>query len=131
MKPYPNLQDVERRSGVTWHELVELDSRLAELLWEARRSCGNCRRWSDVEPAFAPIRNRLADLVGFARNDRRHPVLGSAEAYQVAYWKLYDAVAGLLPIRADFADETLEEQTGEIVVETCPAESAATAPARA
>ena len=131
MKPYPNLQDVERRSGVTWHELVELDSRLAELLWEARRSCGNCRRWSDVEQAFAPIRNGLAELVGFARNDRRHPVLRSAEAYQVAYWKLYDAVAGLLPTRADCADESLEEQTGEIVVETCSAESTATLPARA
>ena len=131
MKPYPNLQDVERRSGVTWHELVELDSRLAELLWEARRSCGNCRRWSDVEQAFAPMRNGLAELVGFARNDRRHPVLRSAEAYQVAYWKLYDAVAGLLPTRADCADESLEEQTGEIVVETCSAESTATLPARA
>jgi len=131
MKPYPNLQDVERRSGVTWHELVELDSRLAELLWEARRSCGNCRRWSDVEQAFAPMRNGLTELVGFARNDRRHPVLRSAEAYQVAYWKLYDAVAGLLPTRADCADESLEEQTGEIVVETCSAESTATLPARA
>src|SRR6516164_11675806 len=131
MKPYPNFQDVERLSGATWHELVELDSRLAELLWEARRSCGNCRRWSDVEQVFAPIRNRLVELVGFARNDRRHPVLGRPEAYQVAYWKLYDAVAVLLPTRTDCADETLEEQTGEIVVETCDAESAPTAPARA
>lgn len=131
MKPYANLQDVERRSGVTWHELVELDSRLAELLWEARRSCVNCRRWSDVEQAFAPIRGRLVDLVGFARNGRRHTVLSSSEAYQVAHWKLYDAVAGLLLTRADCAGEILEEQTGEIVVETCPAESAATAPARA
>ena len=131
MKPYPNFRDVERLSGVTWHEMVALESRLAEVLWEAQRSCVNCRRWADVDRAFAPIRNKLTELVGFARYGRGHPVLSSSEAYQVAYWKLYDAVAGLLPIRADFADETLEEQTGEIVVETCPAESAATAPARA
>ena len=111
--------------------LVELDSRLAALLWEARRLCVPCGRWSDVDKAFAPIRNSLAALVGFARNGRRHPVLGSAEAYQVAYWKLYDAVAGLLATHPDCVEETLQGQTGEIPVEFSPAESTAAAHARA
>jgi hypothetical protein len=32
MKPYPTFRDLERRHGVTWHELVELEPWLAELL---------------------------------------------------------------------------------------------------
>jgi hypothetical protein len=100
MKPCPNLGDVECHTGVTWHELVELESRLAKLLWEARQAGVTCRRWSDVSRVFVPIRNNLAELVGFARKGRWHPVLVSVGAYQVAYWKLYDAVAGLLPGRA-------------------------------
>ena len=97
MKPLPNLRDVECHAGITWHDLVELESRLAKLLWEARQAGVTCRRWSDVSRVFAPIRNTLAELVGFAGKNRRHPVLGGPEAYEVAYWKLYDAVAGSLP----------------------------------
>jgi hypothetical protein len=100
MKPYPNLGDVECHTGVTWYELVDVESRLARLLWEARQAGVTCRRWSDVSRVFAPIRNNLAELVGFARKGRWHPVLVSAGAYQVAYWTLYAAVAGLLPGRA-------------------------------
>jgi hypothetical protein len=100
MTPYPNFRHLERLAGVTWHELVGLEPRLAELLWGARQACVNCRRWSDVERFFSPIRNTLAGLVGFAGKHHRHAVLGSAGAYEVAYWRLYDAVAGLLPGRA-------------------------------
>ena len=130
MKHYPNLRDVERQSGITWHELVELEPRLAKLLWESRRACGTCRRWSDVDRVFSPIRGTLAELVGFARNSRWHPVLVSPGAYQVAYWKLYDAVAGLLPCQAGSADEILETQQTEMLVKSYPAESQATGTVR-
>jgi hypothetical protein len=46
---------------------------------------------------FAPFRNAVADLVGYLGRHRDHPVLGSVGAYEVAYQRLYDAVAGLLP----------------------------------
>jgi hypothetical protein len=43
-------------------------------------------------------------LVGLAGKHRDHPVLGTVGAYEVAYWRLNDAVAGLLPRRADRAE---------------------------
>jgi hypothetical protein len=113
MKAYPNYRDLERVHGITWHDLVGLEPTLAELLWAARQACVTCRRWSDVERAFARIRDTLAGLVGFAGRNHRHRVLGSAGAYDVAYWKLYDAMAGLLPVRAGGAEEALEKQPGE------------------
>jgi hypothetical protein len=73
----------------------------------------------DVDRVFAPIRNTLAELVGFASKNRCHPVLGGPQAYQIAYWKLYDAVAGLLPARARRAEEVVEEQHWETVTATC------------
>jgi hypothetical protein len=130
MNPYPNFRDLERLSGVAWCDLAGLEPRLAELLWAARQACVTCRRWSDVERAFAPIRNALAELVGFAGKNRGHPVLGGPGAYEVAYWKLYDAVAGLLPGRAGGPEVALEKQRGETAAEICPTESAAAAPAR-
>ena len=130
MAPYPNFRDMERLSGITWGELAALEPRLGDLLWVARGACVTCRRWSDVERVFAPIRTTLAELVGFAGKHHRHHVLGTAGAYQVAYWKLYDAVAGLLPGCPGCAEETLETQRGGIGAETCPPESS-TAPARA
>jgi hypothetical protein len=69
-----------------------------------------------VERFFSPLRNSLAGLVGFAGKHHRHPVLGSAGAYEVAYWRLYDAVAGLLPGRA-----------GETVAAPSPRQPAAAA----
>src|SRR5262245_54029008 len=131
MIPYPNFRDTERLWGITWADLTALEPRLEELLWAARVASATCRRWSDVDRVFGPIRNTLAELVGFAGRHHRHPILGSAGAYQVAYWKLYDAVAALVPVGAGGAEESLETPRGEIVAETCPAESAVTSPARA
>jgi hypothetical protein len=96
MKSYPNFRDLERLSGITWRDLAELEPRLAELLWGARQAAVTCRRWADVDRAFSPIRNALGGLVGSAGEHQGHPVLGGAGAYEVAYWKLYDTVAGLL-----------------------------------
>jgi hypothetical protein len=96
MKLFPHFRDLEHAHGVTWNALVELEPSLAELLWGARAASVTCRRWSDVDRAFAPIRNSLAEFVGFSCPRSSHPVLGSVGAYEVAYWRLYEAAAGLL-----------------------------------
>jgi hypothetical protein len=129
MKPVPKVRDLERIHGITWRELAELEPRLVDLLWEARQACVNCRRWSDVDRAFAPLREALAELVGFGGENHRHPVLGSAGAYQVVYWKLFDAVALLLLARASSADGPPKTRR-EGVAGTHPAESPTTPAAR-
>jgi hypothetical protein len=118
MKTYPNYRTLERLSSVSWHDLIGMEPVLADLLWQARQACVRCRRMSDVDRVFAPIRNALADLVGVTGKHRAHPVLGGPGAYEVAYWRLYDAVAGLLPGRAG---DTAEAR---------PAESAVPVPTR-
>jgi len=97
MKPFPNYRDLERVRGIFWHELVQREPGLAELLWQAHRAGSVCRCWSDVDRAFTPVSCALARLIGFAGTHRGHPVLGSPAAYDIAYWKLYDAVAALVP----------------------------------
>src|SRR5262249_28136109 len=68
-----------------------------------------------------PIRNTLAELVGFAGRNHRDQILGSAGAYQVAYWKLYDAVAGLLPGGAAGAEAAPEEhRVGNVTANASP-----------
>jgi hypothetical protein len=125
MKPYPNFRDVERLTGITWHSLVKLEPRLEELLLRAQQGGVRCRSWSDVARVFLPIRNTLVDLVGFAGHNHRHPVLGSTGAYEVAYWRLYDAVAGLLPEHAG-ATEAQETQHWEAGGENWAWETAGT-----
>jgi len=129
MKTSPSFDDLELIHGVTWQELTELEPRLGELLCVARDACLTCRCWSDVGRAFAPIQNTLAELVGFASKNHRHPVLCRRGAYQVAFWKLYEAVAGLLLGRAAGAEEALEKQE-ETVAKIGSAESAAANPSR-
>jgi anti-anti-sigma regulatory factor len=93
---YPRVDDLQRTCGVTWGQLAELEPELQQLLWRARMEGGPCRTFTDVDRVLRPLRDELAELIGFAGKHRRHPVLSSAGAYAVAYWKLYDAVAGLL-----------------------------------
>jgi hypothetical protein len=99
-KRYPSVAEVQRTHGVTWDELVELEPRLKTLLWWARMAAADCRTLADVPRIFSPVRDELAGLLGFAGKHHRHPILGNTGAYAVAYWKLYDAVAGLLPREA-------------------------------
>jgi len=120
MKPYPNVRDLERLVGITWGDLAAREPRLGDLLWEARAAGVACHRRPDVDRVFAPIRNTLAELVGFGGKNHRDPVLGSAGAYQVAYWKLYDAVAGLLPGPSAGAEAAPEKQRGEKVTANAP-----------
>jgi hypothetical protein len=93
----PKVQDLERAHGVTWGQLADLEPQLAELLWQARAAGTGCRGWDDVSRLFAPFRNRLAELIGFMSRNSRHPILASVGAYEVAYWRLHEAIAGLLP----------------------------------
>jgi hypothetical protein len=94
---YPNVNDVQRTFEVTWEQLVELEPRLETLLERVRLAAAGYRTYTDVDRVFGPFRNELAALVGFAGKHFSHPVLGSTGAYEVAYWKLYDAVVGSLP----------------------------------
>jgi anti-anti-sigma factor len=103
---YPKADDVERTHGVGWGELVGLEPQLEALLLRARLAGASCRTFAGAGRAFGPVRNELAGLIGFAGKHHRHPLLGSVGAYEVAYWKLYDAVAGLLPAGAGGAEET-------------------------
>jgi hypothetical protein len=107
---YPNVVDVQRSYGVTWGQLVELERHLEMLLEGARLAGARCRSFTDVDRVFAPLRNDLAGLIGFAGKHHRHPILGSAGAYEVAYWTLYDAVAGLVSGRASGAKEAPVKQ---------------------
>jgi hypothetical protein len=99
MEPYRNFRHLEKLFGVTWRDLVELEPALEVLLLTAHETSGNCRRWADVDRFFVPTGNRLSRLIGFAGRNHRHPVLGSTRAYEIAYWKLYEAVTGSLPAR--------------------------------
>jgi hypothetical protein len=125
MRSFPNLRDLERTHGVTWHELVDLEPKLAQLLWESRQACVICRGQADVDRIFAPIRNSLAELVGFSRRHHWHPVLASLGAYEVAYWKLYGAVAAALLDRVGGAEKVLQEPRAGMAATACPTELAA------
>jgi hypothetical protein len=103
-----NVRDLEQTHSVTWDQLVHLEPGLEALLRSARCAGAGCRKWSDVEGAFSPLRNTLVSIVGFGGRHHRHPVLGSAGAYEVAYWKLHEAVAGLLPRPAGATEATAE-----------------------
>jgi anti-anti-sigma regulatory factor len=95
----PNEDDAQRSPALTWAHLVELEPKLASLLWRAQGTGAGCRTLADVDRGFVPVRIELTALIGFSGRHHRHPILGSARAYQVAYAKLYDAMAGLLPGR--------------------------------
>jgi hypothetical protein len=90
------VQNVERSHGLSWGELADLEPELRRLLWRARQAGAACASWPAALRDFAPIRQELSELVGFSGRHRRHPVLGTVGAYEVAYWKLYDALTGLL-----------------------------------
>jgi anti-anti-sigma factor len=114
----PSVADMPRRCAIAWWQLVELEPRLEELLRRARTAGVHCTAVADVPGLFSPLRNELAELIGFAGKHQFHPILGTTAAYQVAYWKLYDAVAGLLPRRAGSA-AVAPDKDSKTVVETC------------
>jgi hypothetical protein len=106
MKHLPKIHDLERKYGVRWSQLAELEPQVQDLLWRAREAGAGCRSRADVDRIFSPLRHDLAGLLGFSGCHRRHRVLGSIGAYEVAYRKLYEAVAGLLPRSAEPVAET-------------------------
>src|SRR5262249_43196645 len=120
MKYYPNIKELERIHGVSWHDLVQREPALEDLLWVARRLSISCRRWSDLDRVFAPVLDELIGLFGLHGKLHRDPILGRTVAYEIAYGKLYDAVAGLLPGRADVAEKSPEDQREGTTPEPCP-----------
>jgi hypothetical protein len=119
---YPNVNDVQRTFGVSWGQLVELEPQLKTLLGRVRLAGARCRNSADVDRVFGPLRDELAALIGFAGKHHSHPVLGSAGAYEVAYWKLYGAVARLLS--GGGAREAPAKQRDDTDSEPCSTESA-------
>jgi anti-anti-sigma factor len=97
MSHIPDLRELERSHSITFWRLVELEPRLELLLLQARQAGAACRSQADVDRAFSPVRNRLTALIGFAGQHRRHRILGSVGAYEVAYWNLHRALMDHLP----------------------------------
>jgi hypothetical protein len=114
MSTVPKVHEIEQARRVTWGELAALEPGLNELLWQARAAGAACRARQDVPRALAPVCNAMSDLIGFLGKHRNHPLLGSADAYMVAYWKLHEAVCELLPPPA--AASTVAEE-GEALVQ--------------
>jgi hypothetical protein len=96
MNQPPRVQDVERERGVHWRQLADLEPRLYALLWRARQEGSACETWQQARAVFARLGAELTELVGFQGQHSQHPLLGTVGAYEVAYWKLYEAVTGLL-----------------------------------
>jgi anti-anti-sigma factor len=95
-KWYPSADELQRAHGITWGQLIELEPEVEALLWRARQAGAHCRTGADVRRAFHTVRQELTGLIGFFGKHHRDPVLGSVGAYEVAYWKLYDALAALV-----------------------------------
>ena len=102
MKFIPDVDQMEYHHGVTFGQLVNQEPRLERLLWEARKVGATCRSQADVLQAFATVRNQLSELIGFSSRHRVHRLLGSVGAYEVAYWKLFHAIADLVPGATSF-----------------------------
>jgi len=94
MNDVRNVKDVERIHRVRWADLVELEPELDRLLTCATEAGTDCRNQRDVELRWSPFKGWLAELIGFYGRHRHHPVLGTVAAYDVAYWRLHNAVAG-------------------------------------
>jgi anti-anti-sigma factor len=97
MSHVPDMQELERTHGVTFGRLVELEPRLELLLLQARQAGAACRGQADIDQAFAPLRNRLAALLGPSGQHSRHRILGGVGAYEVAHASLYRALTDSLP----------------------------------
>jgi hypothetical protein len=76
--------------------LADLGPGVQQLLWRVLEEGAGCRSRSDVDRVFGPLRNDLAGLLGLSGRPSQQPVPGSLGAYEVAYRKLHEAVAGLL-----------------------------------
>lgn len=76
----------------TFADLTRLEPRLRDLASSARALARvEARKWKYAcgnRVFYAAVKPRLVYLVGFLRADK-HPVLGSRDAYDVAYEHLY------------------------------------------
>jgi hypothetical protein len=85
---------VRRAPKPTWAELVKAEPKLGELLAEAQavKDDGRTPSFCANRIWYAPggFKDRLCRLVGWDR--KGHPVLGTMQAYDVAYETIYDAL---------------------------------------
>jgi hypothetical protein len=121
---YPNVNDVKRTFGISWSQFVKLEPQLETLPGRVRLAGARSRNLADVDRVFGQLRNEIVALIGFAGKHYSHPILGSAGAYEVAYWTLYDAVVRLLSGRTAGAQEAPAKQQRDTDSEPRLAESA-------
>lgn len=87
----------------TWQKLTELEPRLVGVLHEAQAVtddpgkpsfCANRVWYGYDEPGPGPrgLKGKISALVGWHSTNPEHPVLGSEEAYSIAYRTVYDAL---------------------------------------
>jgi|GEM_PF-6805732 len=90
-------------SRLTWQKLTQLEPRLLEVLKQAqavkddkseRSFCANRVWFGYDEPGPGPrgLKSKVSSLVGWCSVNAGHPVLGSSEAYDLAYRTVYDAL---------------------------------------
>jgi len=87
----------------TWQQLTRLEPRLKHLHKKAksimddpheRYFCAN-HAWYGYwagERWIEGLKKELVALIGWSSVNRKHPVLGGMDAYDVAYRKIYDAL---------------------------------------
>jgi hypothetical protein len=74
---------------VKFDDLCKLDPRLRQLDADARVEARKRKYRCAARPWYRLVKPQLVWLVGWSRPDK-HPVLGSREAYDVAYRHLYE-----------------------------------------
>src|SRR5262249_18357351 len=97
MNTIHKVQDLEQAHGVTWGQLAGMGPGLLGLWGRAGGAGSGCGGGEEVGGVSAPFRGAVAELVGFRGLYSGCPVLGSVGAYLVVYWRLREAVSGLLP----------------------------------
>jgi hypothetical protein len=88
------LKAIEKMHKLTWEQLVELEPRLDDLLFQAELTRPEPDEAEDFnyEGAWGRFKQPIANLVGYFRRDNCDPQLKTNAAYDVAYWKLWHAL---------------------------------------
>lgn len=79
---------------MSWKKIIEIEPRLQELYEKARKL--SKRKDKDIDRiwgGFTGLKSELCRLVGYDM-DVYNEVLCTSEAYEIAYRKIYNALAG-------------------------------------
>lgn len=94
-----NIEDIKMKNKITWKQLTEYEPELIELYEDCKSIkdkggkyfCAN-EVWYGGEKDGG-FRDWLMNLVGWdAQKIHKYPILGTSEAYDLAYEKCYDAL---------------------------------------